>query len=349
MKNKIFIVILSILFLLFSLCSIIGLLQHRKNMTSNNKEETQNITYEYYLEDIRVPQMPQNTNVTTFSDSIEENQYIFKRYNCTNNVTLDFDENAWKVNANGNNALCKLYFVNAKYNVTFTVINGLEDQNNNNIVNRESDGKFKIIPNEGYEFKEIVCANNKGASWNDENNIVEINAITSDIACTIKFEKKEFLINVTVKNGIGTTTEKALYGDSKLMVIEPNSGYNNPTIKCTNEQVAVYNNNSLTFDKITNDTSCIVTFNKIALQTYAITIENLTEFTANNNIIVTSGSQKNIVNQGENFTLTISSPVDKNVILNCGDIIPNINNTQGAREFTFREVNKNITCKFEIE
>ena len=90
MKNKIFIVILSILFLLFSLCSIIGLLQHRKNMTSNNKEETQNITYEYYLEDIRVPQMPQNTNVTTYSDSIEENQYIFKRYNCTNNVTLDF-------------------------------------------------------------------------------------------------------------------------------------------------------------------------------------------------------------------------------------------------------------------
>ncbi|UKI57209.1 MAG: hypothetical protein L6V81_07480 [Clostridium sp.] len=43
-------------------------------------------------------------------------------------------------------------------------------------------------------------------------------------------------MDVTVVNGKGTTTETAKYGESISAIVEPNEGYQNPKLECTNDQ-----------------------------------------------------------------------------------------------------------------
>lgn len=351
MKNKVILIIFSILFFLSSTCSIIGFIRYNKNKNrETNNPVTSNITYEYYLEDLRVNKMPTNDKNTTMSDITEENSYIFKRYNCTNNIVGNFDENNWEFTTTGQDGVCKLYFVNAKYEVKLNVVNGIQDDNNKNIITRESDGIFKIIPNEGHKFKEAVCQNNKEATWDENNKTINISAITSDVSCNIIFEKKEFNIIVNVANGIGNTSEKVLYGDSKSIIVEPKTGYSNPKVQCSNNQNAIFSNNSLNFDKITNDTNCKIVFNKIILPIYNVTIENFDNFNNLEDIRISGVSKINKINEGESFILTITKPSDKEVTLNCGDIVPSetiIEN--GITKFEILNIKNNINCNIEVK
>lgn len=354
MKNKLLFVTLTILFIIFSICTVIGYTQCVKNKDLNNnpnKTETNNIIFEYYLEDERVDQLPKQDSTITLSDNIEEKKYIFKRYNCTNNITGKFNENKWEFETNGKDGLCKLYFVNAKYEITFNVINGIQDEKNVTTIERETDGSFKMIPNEGFEFESVICANNKEATWDESTSTINISAITSDIACTVNFEKKELIINIDVINGKGTTTEKVLYGDAKSIVIEPNLGYNNPKIQCTNNQNATYDNQSLIFDKLTNNTTCTINFYKIVIPVYNVTIENIEDFASSTDIKISNGINKvNKVNKGESFIFTITRLTDKIVNLNCGDVIPQESIIEnGINKYEFLNINNDVTCNIEIK
>lgn len=351
MKNKVVIIILSILFIMSTLCCIIGLIENKNREKGPNQEENpkRNIVYEYYLEDELVDEMPKN-NISTISDNSEIN-YIFKRYNCTDNVVLDFDTVNWDFTTSGaTEGTCKLYFVNARYNVSITATNGVVDENNKLTVDRETDGSFKVIPNEGYQYKDVACANNKEATWNDKNSTININAITSDIACTVHFEKKELNINVTVKNGLGSTSEKVFYGDAKTILVSPNDGYNSPTITCTNNQTAIYENNNITFEKVTNSTNCIVTFNKRQIPKYKITISNLESFENTTDFEIIVGGKENIIDEGRDFTFTFKRLTDKNIKLNC-DVIPSQEKEleNNVKNFIFYNVSKNITCNLVVE
>lgn len=354
MKNKLLFVIFTILFIIFSICTVIGYTQCVNNKDLNNnpkKNQTNNIVFEYYLEDEKIDQLPWQNNTITSSDTSEEKDYIFKRYNCTNNITGTFNEDKWEFETNGKDGLCKLYFVNARYEISFNVINGIQDESNVKIVERETDGSFKMIPNEGFEFDSVVCANNKEASWDENTSSINISAITSDIACTINFKKKELTINVKVINGKGTTIEKVLYGDSKTIVIEPNLGYNNPKLQCTNNQNATYDNNNIIFDKLTNNTSCTISFYKIIVPVYNVTIENIEDFASSTDIKISNGINKvNKVNKGENFIFTITRLTDKIVNLNCGDVIPQESIIEnGINKYEFLNINNDVTCNIEIK
>lgn len=348
MKNKTIILVLIILFTISLGCGVIGLVKHNENGNKTPNTPKTEIKYNYYLEDLKVDSIPKNKTVTDENViSTTETIYIFKKYLCTNNLTGDFNTTKWEFVPTSNiDSTCDLYFVKAKYEVDLNVINGVEDEKNLKEIDRETDGVFKITPNEGYQFKEAICSNDKEASWDVSTNTLTLNAIMSNVACNVKFEKKELKIGISVTNGVGNTTESVFYGDSKSIVVEPKDGYNNPKINCTNDQSASFNNNSLSFEKVTNNSSCKVIFQKIPIISYNLIITNPVE---KENVSIISGNEKQSIVSGKDGKITLKSNDGKTPTLNCGDTIPVTNILEELElsktiEFTFYSVTKNITC-----
>lgn len=346
MKNKTIICILAVLSLVCLSSGTYGYILNKKEKTIDIVKQKENVSIEYYLEDIKVDSIPTN----------EENgeTYLFSKFVCDDGIVGNFDNDKWTFNIEkGTTGTCKLYFVREKYNITLTPINAInDDEHNIYTVKREDTGSFIIIPNEGYKYKESNCSNNKTGSWDSSTNTFTLSAVTSDIACKVTFDKKDLKVDIVVKNGKGNTSEKVYYGDSKSVIVEPNSGFDNPTIKCTNEQVATFDNNSLSFEKITNNTKCTIIFNKIKVEKYTLKISNPTEFP---NISITEGSTEiPNISEGSGAKLTLQSNDDTIIPnLSCTDdkgstIIPNVtdgNENKTIRIFEFLEVKNNITCK----
>ena len=321
--------------------------QEKNNEKPVIKPEHNGITYKYYIEDEEVQNMPQNKIITNEDGTTTIDElYIYKKYSCTNNLNGNFDKENWKfIPEKEVKETCSLYFVKSKYNVKINLNNAIEDETNSNIIKREENAVFKIIPNEGYIFKDVLCTNNKEATWNEKNNTLTLDVVMQDTECNLNFERKQLKINLTVKNGIGSITENVYYGDNKTIIVSPNEGYNNGTVTCTNNQTVTFDNNTVNFEKITNNTTCTLTYEKQALKTFTLNMED----TANNpNISIISEKIQSIK---ENETGKIILRTNQDIPqLNCGSVIPNvkeIESTDGAKtiEYVFHQMTSNITCK----
>lgn len=364
MKNKFILIILTFLFLLSSTATVIGFIEHSK-IDSNekpNEPKKQLIKYEYYLEDILVEEMPinkkeeKNTNIeeTDETDKTDENknidnsneeedyiQYEFTKYQCSNGVTGTFDIEKWEfIPSEEIESTCKLYFVNAYYTVEISAANGVVDENNQSKIKRESDGSFKVTPNEGYEFKEVNCTNNKQATYDKSTNTLNLSVIMENIACKIDFQIKTLRMDLNVKNGQGSTTENAKYGESVSAVVEANEGYDSPKIECTNNQEPTLENNRLTIEKLTDNTTCTVTFNKVKETKYKLTI-NVSE-----GATITSGSTEQNILAGKDARFSIKPDDNYEVKLDCGGIKPSETTTDpnGTINYTFLNMSQDITC-----
>ena len=331
MRNKPIIFILGFLFILSTSAGVIGYL----NKDKYNKEPQTpkvEIKYEYYIEGSKVENIPSNEN----------NEYIFSRYECDNEISGSFDNEKWSFTPNEEkNGTCKLYFVNAFYEVTLSATNGVVSETNNLKVKREEDGQFEIIPNEGYEFKEVVCSNNKEAIYDISTNTLNINVIMENVACKVTFEIKNLKLDLTVKNGKGNTTEYANYGENISTIVEPNDGYEKPTITCTNEQEYTYLNNNFSIPRITDNTKCTVTFKKTPIVTYKLLLKDIDE-----NVKITAGSTEQSIVSGKDGRFTLLPNEGYEVEINCGDIQPSKVETDpnGSITYTFLQMSKDITC-----
>lgn len=302
MKNKGLIFFITFLFLLSTSASIVGYLESKKE--NNEKPPVENkdtITYEYYLEDVL------QTSIPTNNDN-EEQTYIFNRYQCDNDVTGRFDNDDWKfIPSEEKNATCKIYFVKSFYDITITAANGTVSENNPTTIERENDGKFTVIPNEGYEFKEVNCSNDKKATFDTNKNILSINVIMEDIACKVNFEIKSLRADIIVKNGDGTTTETVNYGESITAIVQPKDGYENPKITCTNNQEATFDNNKITIEKLTDNTKCNVEFVKVKPVTFDLSFDELDEDTKEKIQIITGSTDTVKVSTDGSYSLTIKA------------------------------------------
>ena len=353
MKNKIIIIVLSILFIASTSLGVLGFILKSKiplsNPTPNVDTSKDGITYTYYLEDEEINEIPTNTIIYNEDGTTElDTKYLFKKHTCSEGLTGSFNTNTWKFDITNNTQKghCKLYFVNSKYKVTFTLKNAIESEENNPIVEREKDGIFKLIPNEGYTYKEATCTNNKIPQWDDKNNTLTINAIMSDVNCDISFNRKQLKINIVVKNGKGNTTENIYYGDSKSIIVEPNEGYKNAKVSCTNNQTATFDNNTINFTSLTNDTSCTITFQKLAVVNYKLNVSNPTEF---ENISLISDVNQSI-EIGKDGKIILRSTDGSTPKLSCGDSIPTTTELESTDqnktiEYVFYNMSKDITCQ----
>ena len=354
MKNKIIIIILSILFLISTSLGIFGFilkLQKPANKPiTNDDPHSEKITYTYYLENQEVETIPTNEIIYNEDGSTELNiKYLFKKHNCTEGLNGSFNNNTWKFdlsNTTTNKGNCSLYFVNSKYTVTFTLKNAIESEENNPIIEREKDGIFKFIPNEGYAYSEATCSNNKIPQWDENNNTLTINAIMSDVNCDVTFNRKQLKINIVVKNGKGNTTETVYYGDSKSIIVEPNEGYKNAKVSCTNNQTATFDNNTINFSTLTNDTSCTITFQKLAVVNYKLNISNATEF----DTITLISDVNQSIEIGKDGKIILRSTDGSTPRLSCGDTIPTSSELESSEqtktiEYVFYNMSKDVTCQ----
>ena len=342
MKNKGLIIFTTILLLLSITASIVGYIESKKEKEDDKPDNKAVLNYNYYLEDVLQDSIPQNT-------SVEEPEYAFNRYQCDNNITGSFDTDTWKFTPDQEKeGLCKLYFVKTNYDITITAANGNVDEDSPTKVAREGDAKIIVTPNEGYEFKDVNCSNDKKATYNNKDNSLNISVIMEDIACKVNFEIRSLKADIVVKNGDGTTTENVSYGESISALVQPKDGYENPKITCTNQQEATYENNKLLIEKLTNDTKCTVEFVKVKPVTYNLSFEELDDDTKEK-LQITSGSTDTVKLSAEgSYTLAIKSNegfenYKAKVVCNNNTIVPD-SSEDGTYTYTISGLTKDTKC-----
>ncbi len=345
MKNKIGIALIAVLFVASSAAAATGYIYDSKRVEKNpNLPNNENkITYEYYLEDELQEQMPVNPDITNEDGTVtKDNVYRFSRYVCTNDVTGEFNNETWTFTpSEEKESNCSLYFVNSFYDVTLDVRGGVAADVNPIKVERESDRDFIITPDEGHEFKEVTCTNGKEAKWDQSTNTLNISAITENLACTVIFGTQDLKVDITVKNGNGTTTETAGYGESVSAIVQPSEGYGNPKIECTNNQQATFADNKLSIEKLTDSTKCTVTFSEAAPSTYKLSIINIP-----NEVTITQGSNGQDIQEGKDGGFTLKPADGYDLALDCGGVAPSSTtvNSDGSITYNFLAIKNNITC-----
>ena len=336
MNKKPILMVLIVLFVVSAVLGSYGLILSKKTNVTPEVIKPK-IAYEYYLEDEIVTEMPTNT---------EENEYKFSKYECDNNMIVNFDEETWNyTTSNEKDGTCKLYFVKANYKVELTITNGLvngEESSFTSDVERETDGQFNITPNEGYEYDgSVTCSNDKEAIYDVSTNMLTISSISEDVACKIDFNKRVLKVEIVVKNGTGSTTEDKEYGESISAIVQPNDGFEKAKIACTNNQVATYENNKLTIQKLTDNTVCNVTFSKTPVVTYNLIIDTLPE-----QVVITSGNKKQSIVSGKDGKFSLRAADGYQIVLDCNGIKPSNEkeDPDGTITYTFLGVSRNITC-----
>lgn len=327
-------------------CGITGYIYNGKRVEPEPEkpvEKPQEVKYRYYLEDVEQDTMPQNETITNEDGTTTTNVlYKLSNFACSNGNSGEWNENTWTFTPTEiKDSECSLYFVKSKYEVTLTITNGTESEDNLKFIDRETNGVFGITPNEGYEFQEATCSDNKEATWNAANNTLEINAITKDVTCKVVFGIQNLTLDVTVTNGKGNTTETAKYGDSISAIVEPNTGYENPTVTCTNDQIATFDNNKITIEKLTKSTKCKVTFKKVQLEKFNLKIDTLPD-----TIKITAGSNSQEIESGKTGTFTLKADEGFEIDnISCGGITPSKETlADGSIKYSFIGMTSNITC-----
>ena len=346
MKNKFAILTVAGLLLLSLSASVIGFV--RSNRTINNPNPTPTkqkvyVKYEYYLEDKQLDQMPEKEFL--LDDEGNETtkvKYEFIKYICTNNLSGEFDVENWEFKTNRTNleSTCKLYFSNTAYKANVSVTNGVAEKDEL-LIDREGSATFKITPAEGYTYKSVTCSNNKETKWDESTKTLTIDVITEDVACKVSFEIMELKVEMTVTNGEGATSEKKKYGESVQLIVTPHDGFNNPEVRCSNDQKGIVQDNKLIIEKLTNNTSCSVIYNKIQPKLYKLKITSIPE-----TVSITSGSQEQNVEAGKDAKISVKPGENDELGITCEDSsLPNItNNPDGTITYAFLNMSKDITC-----
>ena len=344
MKNKGIIFLLVLLFIISAGGAGIGYYKSlSKEPTKPPVIDKVKVSYLYYLEDEKVDTMPTNQTITDDEgNETKEISYYFLKYSCTNDLSGEFNEEEWKfVPTEEKDSTCGLYFVKSKYSVDLTVVNGTASDSNPEYVMREETGEFAITPNEGYEFKDAVCADDKEVTWDEKRNMLIVSAVTKDVACKVNFSVKTLTAKITVINGTGNTSESVEYGNSVEAIVEAKEGYEKPKIECTNKQTATFADNKVTIAALTKSTECKVTFTAVPVEKFKLTVELPSQVT------VVSGTTSQEIESGKDGTFTLQTEEQYTSSINCGDVTPSkVEEIDSyTTKYTFLSVTKNITCK----
>lgn len=351
MKKKGMLIAIGALFVLCLGCGIVGISYEKKEVPEVPQVPKELITYIYFLDGVESSDMPVNGTVVD-ENGIEtpDIKYVFEKLDCNNKITGDFNENTWQFTPSPTSkdieGVCKLYFGKAKYEVSFTVVEGKEDENNPKTVDRAKDGVFKITPNDGYEFDQenSMCSDDKSFKWEETDNTLTISAVMKEVSCKIVFKIKTLKLDITAENGEGTTTLKVEYGEKAESIVSPKSGYEYSSVKCTNDQSAEFKDNKIYISKLTKDSTCTVKFSAIKVTQYKLKISNLPD-----NLKISVGELEQLVNSGAAGSFTVKPDTGYAIDgYDCGrSIQPSIEeNADGSKKYTFLAMANDITCSF---
>lgn len=351
MKRKLLIALIAILSALCIGAGLIGFFQSKKGPSITDPEINKNkIKYVYYLDGVEVSKDKVSNKASVYDENTssmiesDTNDVIFSNSSCTNNLAGTFDTEKWEFVPNEDKvSTCSLYFNKTNYEVTLTITNGELEPNQSEKVAREKNGIFKIKPYDGYEFDSVTCSNNKEATWDKDNNVLTINAITEDVACKVVFKLKTLTFKVKVENGTGDNTITTEYGKNISSIATPNSGFeygNNAKITCTNNQTAKYSNNSIVIDKLTDNTDCTLKFSQVVVEKFKVSL------TMPEHIKVNKGGTTQEVSKNSNAEFTLEAMTGYELVkMDCEGTEPaKTINSDGTVTYKISSVTKNMTC-----
>ncbi len=344
MKNKKPVAILLIALIFVSLsCGVVGLIQKTKGETKAPEEKQYNVLYKYYLDDVEVTEMPRN--VVSLSSSMAsstindvEKKYAFNTASCTNKVTYKWDEAKWEfIPSNTADSTCKLYFVSTYNELTVEATNATVTPLEDNKIKRGENAVIIIKPTEGYVYDKTTCTNNEVVEWNEEKTELTVKSIYKTTSCKSEFKISKYNVEIIVNNGTGSTKliDKD-YGSKIEANVAASTGYNNPTISCTNNQVGTWTNGVFTIDKLTKETACTISFVAIPTTTnYTVTMN------VGNHGRLATGSTVQTVASGASASFSFASDE--------GWLLDDPTCTGGTAErngniITIKDVKSNVEC-----
>lgn len=358
MRKKGILVIIIFLFIISLSLGIVGYFESKSEReVTPNVPLAPKISYLYFLEDKEVTyeelfnkEIETSTSEISNIENISNNIELINSV-CTNGVTGSFDfETKSFIPDQKKDSTCRLYFVKSNYEVTLTATNGIAEYPIS-MVKRGENGTFIINPNEGYEFDNAICSDNKEYSWNDDENEFKLNDIMDDIACKVVFKVKKLNVKIVVINGNENSEETYEYGEAVTGVVAPYTNYDSPVISCTNGQSASINkdNNTYTIEKLTDNTECTITYKEKEKVKYKLEIVNLPI-----KLDFINGSSSQEVLEGDTGTFKLK-PKESNIVIDeikCTnskneDVIPTteIDDILSTYEYSFKGMNSNITCE----
>lgn len=343
-KNTLIITILSILVFVSLSLGIIGVIENEKNATNDSLSSVSYvIRYQYYLDNKLIDKMPVN----------EENssKYIYENYDCSNRVVGQWKNDEWKFVVDPSaDSTCKLYFVSSEFSIKFKLTNaslsGAKEEEDGlyTVGTKVSSGKdyvAELTPKEGYSYKNASCTNNEEISWDKDNNEITIKNINADTQCDVLFEESIYEIKAVVENGSGGSQLSVKHNGEAKLTITPSIGYGNPKITCTNKQEGIWQDNTFTIDKVTNSSSCIVSFDILSFDILVNVTNGESDIT---------GIQKIDYNKTITYILTPAedySAFNPN-ITGCDSYTSVVADTYDKLIFTIKNVTKSDTCNVEF-
>ena len=348
-KDKIIIIVLIVIIVLCLTAGVGGLVYSKsnaKNKANSKKDNEYQIKKIYYVDDEEVDTKPVNPE--------GEILYIHndEKLTCSNNVVAIWDNDEWdiKIPKPNTDTTCKIYFTSTTAEVEFNITNGslentvseevpiIEEIDNIVVAKKNEDLVQKIKPMEGYKFASVKCTNDEQTSWNETTNELTIKNIQTDTMCEVIFSINTYELDLAVSNGTGAIKKTYDYESPITINVTPNNGFATPTVSCTNDQTASWENNTFKIEKLTNNTSCIVEFKKLK---YSV------------KIVVGGGTisePTKEVEYGSNASFTIK-PMSGYSVNPSSNNCPNYatKKEDGNLIITLNNITSNITCDITLE
>ena len=152
-----------------------------------------------------------------------------------------------------------------KYTVKYNANGGEGTMENSTFVYNQT-GKLSknTFTKEHYTFKGwSTKSNSTEVVYNDEAEVKNLTDVYHGVVNLYAVWKiNSYDVNVVVQNGTisGETSKQVEYNQTTTFNVMANINYGRPTISCTNGQSATIENGIVTTGKITNDTTCTVTY-----------------------------------------------------------------------------------------
>ena len=145
-----------------------------------------------------------------------------------------------------------------RYDVNVVVQNGTISGETSKQVEYNQTTTFNVMANINYGRPTISCTNGQSATI--ENGVVTTGKITNDTTCTVTYIANP-IVNVVVQNGtVNTASKQVELNQSATFTISTSTGYNTPTVSCTNSQSASISGSTLTVSNVTKNTTCTVVY-----------------------------------------------------------------------------------------
>ncbi len=204
-----------------------------------------------------------NTGEETTFTATPNTGYSNPTVSCTNNQKGTIQNNTVTVSNITNDTTCTVTYKPITYTITYNLGGGSVTGNPSTYTIETNTITLKNPTKRGYTFTGWTGSNGTTA----QATVTIPKGSTGNKTYTANYKINTYTVNATVLNGTieGETSKKVNYKGNTTFTLNPTEGYGNPEVTCTNSQVGSMNDNTLTVNNVTNDTTCTVEYKLLPL------------------------------------------------------------------------------------